>query len=162
LSAAHPAPEPGTGETAFDHFNIVVADLERSVRFYETVLGLRRGFERLLEGAWLDAVTGLQGARARCVFLEAADSGVRLELLEYRSPTAAATALNSLPQVPGLRHLAFRVPDMDWFYEKARSHGVRFISEPVLVPFELPGGRKKRLCYFYDPDGVLLEAAEYA
>ena len=39
---------------------------------------------------------------------------------------------------------------------------VQFYSEPVTVPFPVgTESRDKRLCYFRDPEGVLLEVAEY-
>jgi catechol 2,3-dioxygenase-like lactoylglutathione lyase family enzyme len=135
--------------------------MERSIEFYREALGLQAGFEGVLEGDWIECVTGLSGVRARCVFLESPDGGLRMELLQYLSHHEPARPETSLPQLPGLRHIAFQVPDMDAFYLRAAADGARFVSEPVEVPFPLPGGQRKRLCYFHDPDGVLLEAAEY-
>ena len=146
----------------FDHANIVVADMDAALRFYTEVVGLTRGFEGTLEGPWIDAVTGQSAVLARCVFVESPGQDFRLELLQYICPAARAFADNSLPQVPGIRHLAFTVSDMDAFYRHAVEMGTEFVSSPVDVPFLLPGGRRKRLCYFHDPDGTLLEAAEYS
>jgi glyoxylase I family protein len=78
-----------------------------SVRFYEEFLGLGRGFERTLEGEWVERVTGLAGARAECVFMEDPAGGARLELLRYRTPGGVGLAANSGPQTQGIRHLAF-------------------------------------------------------
>ena len=144
-----------------DHVNIVVQSMERSVIFYQDVLGLTKGFEGVLRGDWIDSVTGIQGAEAVCVFMESHGVPVRLELLEYRSPLGEAIEGASLPNTHGIRHLAFVVSDLDAFYHRAKSAGAAFVSPPVTVPFPLPGGLRKRLCYFHDPDGVLLEAAEY-
>jgi len=143
-----------------DHVNIVVADLARAERFYGEVLGLRRGFERVLEGEWIERVTGLPGARARCVFYEPTDGG-RLELLQYLSPQGEPLSPNSLPHTPGLRHLAFEVEDLDALCERLRTAGVTLVSPPVTVPFPVANAGRKRLCYFHDPEGVLIEAAEY-
>ncbi len=60
-----------------DHINLVVADLERSAHFYETVFGLKRGFSAILEGAWIEIVTQIPGARAECLFLENISGGAR-------------------------------------------------------------------------------------
>ncbi len=144
-----------------DHVNIVVTDMDRSVDFYRTVLQLQKGFETILKGEWIDQVTGQKNVEAHCVFMESTHSPIRIELLQYVNPTAPGHAENSLPQTPGLRHIAFNVPDLDQFCDAAVSFGVTFLSPPVAVPFPLPGGRSKRLCYFLDPDGTLLEAAEY-
>ncbi|MBV9470395.1 MAG: VOC family protein [Abitibacteriaceae bacterium] len=144
-----------------DHINIVVSDLARSVKFYSELLGLRRGFEATLEGAWIERVTGLKGAQAQCVFMESDDPSARLELLQYLSPAGAAIEVNSLPQTPGIRHVAFLVDDLDALVQKLQAAGVPLVSEPVLVPFAVSTMGQKRLCYFHDPDGTLLEAAAY-
>jgi catechol 2,3-dioxygenase-like lactoylglutathione lyase family enzyme len=147
-----------------DHVNIVVADLERSIRFYEEFLGLRRGFERTLKGEWVERVTGLAGAHAECVFMDDSAGGARLELLHYRSPQGAALAPNSAPQTQGIRHLAFALDSPAALSELAgrlRSAGWTVISDPVEVPFRVGSLGAKRLFYFLDPDGVVLEAAAY-
>jgi glyoxylase I family protein len=143
-----------------DHVNIVVSDMARAERFYGEVLGLRRGFERLLEGEWIERVTGLPGATAHCVFYEP-EGGGRVELLQYFSPTGEPLPPNRLPQTPGLRHIAFEVEDLDALCERLRAAGVEFVSPPVEVPFQVADAGRKRLCYFHDPEGVLLEVAEY-
>jgi methylmalonyl-CoA/ethylmalonyl-CoA epimerase/glyoxylase I family protein len=62
--------------------------------------------------------------------------------------------------LPGVRHFAFNVDDMDEAVARLQNAGVRFVSPPVTVPFAV-NGKTKRLCYFHDPDGTLLEIAEY-
>jgi len=147
-----------------DHVNIVVSDMERSVRFYIETLGLRRGFETVLEGEWVERVTGLPGAKAPCVFMETDDPNVRLELLQYLSPDGATLELNSLPNTAGLRHLAFTLPDTQALWELAarlRAAGVPLVSDPVKVPFTVGNLGHKHLLYFLDPDGTIIEAAAY-
>ena len=48
-----------------DHVNIVVRDMERAIEFYIRVLEMRQTFEVVLEGEWIEAVTGLKNSRAR-------------------------------------------------------------------------------------------------
>jgi len=147
--------------TRIDHVNIVVADMERSVRFYQQVLGLRSGFEAELHGEWIETVTNLPGARAQCVFMESDDPAVRLELIRYLSPAGGGSEANRLPQTSGIRHLAFTVDNIDAVLRRLREAGGQPLSEPVLVPFAVSSLGRKRLCYFHDPDGTLLEAASY-
>lgn len=147
-----------------DHVNIVVTDMERSVRFYSDLLGLRRGFETILEGEWVERVTGLPGARAHCVFMETDDPAVRLELLQYLSPEGQALDANRLPNTQGLRHLAFTLEGegaLDAVLARLREADVAVVSDPVTVPFRVANLGRKRLCYFYDPDGAILELAAY-
>lgn len=144
-----------------DHVNIVVRDLETSARWYEALLGLQRGFGARLEGAWIEHVTGLPGACAQCLFLESPQGGARLELIQYLTPQGNGWEAASLPQTLGLRHLAFEVDDLDALTQRLNSMGVQPLSEPVEVPFQVANLGRKRLLYFHDPDGVLVEAAAY-
>jgi catechol 2,3-dioxygenase-like lactoylglutathione lyase family enzyme len=143
-----------------DHINIVVADLERSAAFYEAVFGMKRGFSALLEGLWIDTVTGLSSVKASCLFLET-DGGARLELLRYDSPQGQNSERLSCPNTIGVRHIAFEVADLNGTLQKLRALGREPISEPVEVPFRVGNLGHKKLCYFHDPDGVLLEIAAY-
>jgi glyoxylase I family protein len=142
-----------------DHLNIVTSDIEASVAFYVGLLGLRRGFETVLEGEWIERVTGLAGVRARCVFLET-DGDSRIELLQYFAPEGVREP-EAQPNQVGLRHFAIEVDDMDALVSRLASAGVPTLSPPVEVPFAVGARGRKRLCYFRDPDGVLVEAAAY-
>ena len=150
-----------------DHINIVVADLERAAQFYENVFGLKRGFSATLEGDWIETVTGLSGARAQCLFLDAPDGasrggGARIELIRYDAPTPAQAPSEPSPNERGLRHIAFEVPDIDATLSAVRAHGITPISAPVEVPFRVANLGVKRLAYFHDFDGTLVEIAAYS
>lgn len=71
--------------------------------------------------------------------------------------------LNSLPNTMGLRHIAFRVGDIKTLYQKLKDAGVHLFGEPVTVPGDVikHDAGQKTLLYFTDPDGVILELAEY-
>jgi catechol 2,3-dioxygenase-like lactoylglutathione lyase family enzyme len=146
-----------------DHINIVVTDLGRSIAFYQDLLGFRETMRARLEGEWIESITGVKGVVADCVYLEL-PSGPRLELLQFLSPAIGEPlAPNSLPNTLGLRHMAFRVDDIDAEYQRLEGLGVRFVGPPQAVPTGLVkhSTGRKRLCYFHDPDGVLLEIAEF-
>lgn len=147
-----------------DHVNIVVTELERSVRFYTELLGLRVTRRAHLEGAWIEQVAGLKGVRADVVYVQPPGGGPRIELIQYHAPAGVVLPACALPHTAGLRHIAFRTADMDETYRRLREAGVVFIGAPAAVPGQVvqhDAGRK-RLCYFHDPDGVILELAEYA
>jgi len=143
----------------FDHINLVVWDMDTARAFYGSVLGLRETFNRTLEGPWIEAVSGVPGAVAHCVFFEAQSGEVRLELLQYLQPQDEFGP-ETRPHAPGFRHIAFNVEDIDAWHNTLTAGGVTFVSPPVLVPFSVDG-RTKRLCYFRDPEGNILELAEY-
>jgi glyoxylase I family protein len=148
---------------AIDHMNIVVSDLERSVRFYTELLGFRKTREAYLEGEWIDRIVGLRGVKARAVYIVAPAGEPRIELLAYAAPAGGAFAENSRANTIGLRHIALRVDNMTTTVERLRGAGVTVFSDPVRVPAGIVqhDAGEKTLVYFLDPDGVILELAEY-
>ena len=148
---------------AVDHINLVVSDLDRSARFYTELLGFKEIRRAHLEGEWIESVVGLKGVEADVVYVVAPSGEPRLELLCYRSPRGASVDENSVANTLGLRHIAFRVEHIDITVKNLKQAGVKFIGEPVSVPMDAVkhDAGHKILCYFLDPDGVLLELAEY-
>ncbi len=148
---------------AIDHINIVVTDLARSVKFYTEVLGFVKTKEAYLEGEWIERIVGLRGVRGRVAYVVAPAGEPRIELLCYESPPGEDPAVNRRANTVGLRHIALRVDDMAATVARLRAAGAEVFGEPVRVP----GGvvqhdaGEKTLVYFLDPDGVILELAEY-
>ncbi|HET7288986.1 MAG TPA: VOC family protein [Thermodesulfobacteriota bacterium] len=148
---------------AIDHINIVVSDLEKSVRFYTELLGFNESKRAHLEGEWIESIVGLKGVIADVAFIVAPAGEPRIELLCYKIPRGEQVPANSLANTPGLRHIAFRVDDINAAIEKLKSGGVKLLGEPVVVPETVVthDAGHKMLCYFHDPDGTLLEITEY-
>jgi catechol 2,3-dioxygenase-like lactoylglutathione lyase family enzyme len=148
---------------AIDHINIVVADLPRSVRFYTKLLGFRLMREARLEGEWIDRIVGLSGVKGRVAYVVAPAGEPRIELLCYESPPGENFAANRRANTMGLRHIALRVDDIAAMTAKLRAAGVEVFSEPVHVPVGVVkhDQGEKTLVYFLDPDGVILELAQY-
>ena len=142
-----------------NHVN-VVSDMERSLAFYVGLLGMRVTFECDLTGDWIETVSGLPDVSARCVFCQPPGGGTRFELLQYRTPPGRTLSAASLANTLGLRHVALEVDDLDALYARLTQAGVPSVSPPITVPFSVTGVRK-RLCYLRDPDGALVEIAEY-
>ncbi|HLO75073.1 MAG TPA: VOC family protein [Magnetospirillum sp.] len=138
-----------------DHVNVVVSDPERSIAFYSRLLGLSVVMDRMLDGLWFEEVTGLAGARARCVIMDAPNKGCRIELLAFEAASGTAIPANALPPTLGLRHFAVRVDNIEACLST--------LPEPPLiiaVPRNIvPVG--KRMAYVRDPDGAIVELAEY-
>ncbi len=145
-----------------DHINIVVADLERAAHFYEALFGFKRGFSAQLQGDWIETVTGLQGARAQCLFLDPPRAAAtRIELIRYDAPDAEFSPFAPTPNEPGLRHIAFEVEDIDATLNQVRALGLTPFSAPVEVPFRVANLGVKHLAYFHDFDGTIVEVAAY-
>jgi len=148
---------------AIDHINIVVSDLERSVRFYTGLLGFREIRRAHLEGEWIESVVGLKGVSANVVYIVAPDGEPRIELLCYHTPSGVTVPENSIANTTGLRHIALRVENLQALADRLKRAGVKMIGAPVTVPQAVVKHEAgdKTLLYFYDPDGVILELAEY-
>jgi catechol 2,3-dioxygenase-like lactoylglutathione lyase family enzyme len=149
--------------TQIDHVNLVVSDLPRMLAFYRDVLGLTVTKQVTIEGEWIGRTVGLTGARAEVVYLDLA-TGPRIELIRYLSPDAIRVAGVEKPNAVGLRHIAFRVEDVDAVLVKLRRADVQFFSDVQTVPdsqVTYAGGIRKRLVYFRDPEGNILELCEY-
>jgi catechol 2,3-dioxygenase-like lactoylglutathione lyase family enzyme len=147
-----------------DHINIIVSDLEKSVNFYTEMLGFKEIKRAHLEGDWIESIVGLKGVEADVAYILAPEGEPRIELLCYKTPRGMRLPHNSSANTVGLRHIAFRVNDIHNLYKKLLGNGVKFIGEPVVVPQSVIShdAGQKVLCYFTDPDGVLLEFAEYS
>jgi catechol 2,3-dioxygenase-like lactoylglutathione lyase family enzyme len=148
-----------------DHLNIVVADMERALAFYVGVLGFTKTKEAHLEGAWIEKIVGLHGVKAHAVFIVSPGGEPRIELLKYETPAGVVVAENSRANTLGLRHFALRVDDIAAVTARLRAAGIEVWGEPTRVPGGVvkfdEGGGGKTLVYFLDPDGVIVELAEY-
>lgn len=148
-----------------DHVNIVVSDMDRSVEFY-TRLGLSSSMDTFISGAWFANTVGVQdeNLKARVVFMEPGAGTARLELIEYLVPPGQTAPINSQSNTVGVRHFALVVDDIMKSYLELSRAGVTFFSEPQEVTgnkeVEARIGRKK-IVYLLDPDGVIVELAEY-
>lgn len=119
------------------HVAIIVSDYEVSRRFYVELLGfkvIRENYRPEKDDYKLD--------------LEL--DGCELELFsgKYNPPRP------SYPEALGLRHLAFRVEDMDAAVRELNEKGVD--TEPVRKD-QFTG---RRMTFFHDPDGLPLELHE--
>jgi glyoxylase I family protein len=149
-----------------DHVNIVVSDMDTSVAFY-TRLGLSKSLDTIISGEWIANLIGIQdkNLNARVVFMEPDAGNARLELIQYIFPQGGNAIENSRPNTIGLRHFALNVDDIMQTYQQLLADGVSFFSAPQ----EVTGNKevaarigRKQLVYLLDPDGVIVELAEYS
>jgi catechol 2,3-dioxygenase len=130
------------------HVGLLVADLERSLRFYTEVLGCRLTYRR----------KGPDGSET--AFLRFEDMHHDL-VLTSAPPGVDVTAAG--PRQRLIQQIAFEVEDRDEFL-KALAHlhakGVKLLSGPLIHGIEGGGnlgGSGSRSFYFLDPDGNRLE-----
>jgi catechol 2,3-dioxygenase-like lactoylglutathione lyase family enzyme len=138
-----------------DHVNIVVSDISKAKDFFLN-LGFAEGDSSELSGEWISEIVGLDQVDASYVSLHLPGSETSLELIEYRQPSSNRDPDMSKANQLGFRHIAFAVSDIEATVEKLRQMEVELLSD--IQTYEKTG---KRLVYFYGPDGILLELAQY-
>jgi [ribosomal protein S5]-alanine N-acetyltransferase len=138
-----------------DHVNIVVNDLERASEFF-TRLGFSVEHRGELEGEWIASIVNLKAVRASYVQLSLKGSGVKLELIKYHRPESCGGVGTNLPNEIGIRHIAFEVEDIEAVVTSLKAAGIDFWGDVQTYP-----ETGKKLVYFYGPDDVILELAEY-
>jgi len=134
-----------------NHTSFTVSDLDRSIAFYRDLLGFELISLATRDPAFSSKITGIAGAHLKVAYLQA--PGHRIELIQYLSPPGKKLDLST--HNIGCGHLAFDVDDLRPIYERLKSKGVLFKSEPV----EIPAGpnRGGMAVYCTDPDGVTIE-----
>ncbi|MEQ1888502.1 MAG: VOC family protein [Alphaproteobacteria bacterium] len=115
------------GLASLDHYNITTDDLDRSVKFYEEVLGLQKGKrpDVKIPGAWLYC-----GDKAV----------VHLVGVKHNEKSGMGT----------LDHVAFRATDFEGTKANLQQRGIKF-SEMSLPDFNI------HQLFVHDPDGVKVE-----
>ncbi len=129
--------------TKLDHIGIAVKDLEKSLAFYEEVLGIScEGKETVEE------------QKVRVAFLPIGDTEV--ELLESTDPEGPIAKFID-KKGEGIQHMAYRVDDIEKAIATMKEKGIRMIDEK---PRYGAGGAKIAFCHPKDTNGVLIELSE--
>ena len=139
---------------------ITVADMERSVAFYSTVLFFEKVSDVQASGPEIERLLGVAGARVRIVTMRLGTE--RIELLEYLAPKGRTLPANARSNDRGFQHIAIAVNDMDQAYLWLRRHNVAQTSpEPQRLPDWNPNASGIRAFSFKDPDGHALEILQF-
>ena len=123
---------------SIDHIAIISSDYQKAKDFYVDKLGfkVKREVERKNRDDFI-------------ITLEA-PNGILVELFIEKNPPRRVTR----PEAAGLRHLAFRVQDIEKSVEKLKKKGIE--TEEIRIDPQ----NGKRMTFFMDPDGLPLELHE--
>lgn len=138
---------------AVHHVGVSVADLERSIAFWEALLATPPRNRQLLDGPMVGVLVGYDGVRIDSCWFDL-PGGTALELLQYlgrpEAPYAEGTAH------PGNVHICLEVEDMARAHAHAVACGARPVSaEPIRVARGPRAGTE--VAYLRNPDGVTIE-----
>ena len=123
---------------SIDHIAIISSNYQKAKDFYVDKLGfkVKREVERKDRDDFI-------------ITLEA-PNGILIELFIEKDPPRRVTR----PEAAGLRHLAFRVQDIEKSVEKLKKKGIE--TEEIRIDPQ----NGKRMTFFMDPDGLPLELHE--
>jgi catechol 2,3-dioxygenase-like lactoylglutathione lyase family enzyme len=153
-------PEPASTVGAVDGVAIAVADMDRSVAFYSTVLFFEKVSDVQASGPSIDQRLGTAGERVRVVTMRL--GAEKIELIEYLGRNGRAVPADTRSNDRTLQLLAIPVSDMDQAYLWLRRHRVEQASpEPQRLPESDPNAGGIRAFSFKDPDGHALEILQF-
>ena len=140
------------------HFSFTVSDLDQSIAFYRDVLGFELVHTQEQDNAYTRSLVGIADAVLRVAQLAVPGQprGISthdLELVEYVRPKGPP--YDGRINNPGAAHLALMVTDARTVHERLAAAAVRFVSPPNAITAGVNEGGYA--CYFFDPDGIVLE-----
>ncbi len=139
---------------------MTVADLDRSIDFYTTVLSCQKISDFVARGAVFDRLYGLTNVQVRMVTLQLGEQ--QFELTEFLQPTGRAIPPDSRSNDRWFQHMAIVVSDMERAYQHLRHQGVTQTSPtPQTLPDWNPVAGGIQSFYFTDPDGHNLELIHF-
>jgi glyoxylase I family protein len=138
---------------AADHTGITVSNLERSLAFWQDVLGFELSHRGHQTGQLASEITGIAGAEISLAVLKA--PGHKIELLEYHAPPARDLKSQFRPCDVGAVHVALTVDDLDAVMETIAASGWQAAGTPQTLIAGPNAG--KRVIYVRDPDGTTIE-----
>jgi len=138
---------------AADHTGITVSNLERSLEFWQNVLGFEFSHRAHQTGEMASEITGVAGAEIKLAVVKT-PGGHKIELLEYLAP-ADRKHVDLRPCDVGSVHLALLVDDLDAILQKIAASGWKVAGTPQILKSGPNAG--KRVVYVRDPDGTTIE-----
>ncbi|MDK4734679.1 VOC family protein [Rhizobium sp. CNPSo 3490] len=126
---------------SFEHVGMTVSDMDRSVDFYCSLLGLRLHLrKRMADGAEI-AFLGAGGG-----------------MLEIFAPAEGAARAVDVPDgAAGLRHLTFLFENVEGTFARLEKAGVEIKERPRLA---INTEVLHKVAFVRDPDGIQIEFAE--
>lgn len=136
-----------------DHVALSVSNLERSIKFYQDIIGFK--VICILESGPqmpLAEVAGIPGCTAQIAHLSLGNT--LLELFEYKNPHGKTIPSDKNQFDLGWIHMGFTSTDSRADYAKLKAKGIKFLSKPIEFR---PG---VWVVYFYGLDGEVCELRE--
>jgi catechol 2,3-dioxygenase-like lactoylglutathione lyase family enzyme len=145
---------------AVESIAIPIADMERSLDFYTTVLSCQKISDSEVAEVEFEQLYGLSNVRLRVAKLQLGNQTI--ELIEFLTPPGRPMPPDSRSNDRWFQHMAIVVRDMEQAYQHLRQHWVPQTSpNPQTLPKWNPVAGDIQSFYFKDPDGHNLELIHF-
>ena len=134
------------------HVGIVVSDMEKSLKFYRDLLGLKIKSLVNEEGEFLDNMLAHKNVKNKVAKLVTEQGNALVELIDSRS---YGNKKDRDFFTIGASHFAFTVDDLEKTYDYLVKNGVKFTAPPQQTP---DGFAKVTFCE--DHDGTPIELVQ--
>ncbi len=132
---------------------VTVADLDAAIAFF-TGLGLELEGRMPMEGAFLDDVIGMSGARTEIAMLRPPGGGTAIELSTFHAPAIVAGSPAPMANEVGLRNVCFEVEDLRATVDALAADGYGLVGRI---------GRHEDswlMAYVRGPEGIVVSLAQ--
>ena len=136
----------------FDHVGITVADLDAVTAFF-VGLGLEVEGRTVVEGEFVDTVTGIPDSRSEIVMLRPPGGGTLLELSSFVRPDHEPGSPAAMANELGLRNVAFEVDDVQAAVDDLAADGYGLVGG--IGEYE----NTWRMAYVRGPEGIIVSLA---
>jgi len=146
---------------AVSHVAIGVSDMDRSLRFYRDLLGLRLTLDTMerIGGAMGPLFARSQKGERRAAYLRFDEGPHASFLVLSQNPGGPSGEPLKIDQV-GVHHFSFWVDDLRERIEKLKAAGVKILLPPTesdTAAYGEPPGGKVLTTLFQDPDGTIVQ-----
>ncbi len=137
------------------HVAFVVSDIDKSLKFYRDILGLKI-YKRMIENDnFIGKLTGIKGVKLEWVKLIIPEGGL-IEIIQYHShPEDKKNVKTFNSNKIGCSHVALTVNNLELLYNKLIKNNFLCKSNPLISP-----DGKAKVLYCGDPDGGIVELIE--
>ena len=139
-----------------DAIGITVSQIDRSVKFYNEVLGFKKVSDTELYGTEYEDLQSIFGLRMRIVRMQLGEEFI--ELTDYLTSGGRSIPEDAKSNDLLFQHIAIVVSDMDKAYVQLKKYNIEHVSTgPQTLPASIPAAAGIKAFYFHDPDRHNLE-----
>jgi catechol 2,3-dioxygenase-like lactoylglutathione lyase family enzyme len=135
------------------HTGIVTKNLQKSLIFWEKLIGFTQVNSQIETGKLIDSVLGYKNVKVKTIKLKDKKKNLIELLYFYNSPNLDKKKIS--PYTPGYTHISITVKNIQSIYKKLKKYKIQFNSKPKITP-----DKKHKMTYCKTPEGAFLELVE--